>query len=165
MAPTISVSEPQYTWQWQSSSRGRGHILAGALDELILHQVCFRDTKRLYSSITVVSGSWSHLQVRALQHGWNIIWETAGCAERAEPRPWETWEKKLCLACSYTGGRCHTSYEDFGIGFPGSKKKKKKRVIPKCQAERLGLSVTHSVKFNGNGFTGSWTRPLFQGVK
>lgn len=120
MAPTISVSEPQYTWQWQSS---RGHILAGALDEL--HQVCFRDTKKLYSSITVVSSSWSHLQVRALQHGWSIIiWATAGPAGRAEPRPWELWEKKLCLARSYTGGRCHTPYEDFGIGFPGSKKKK-----------------------------------------
>lgn len=120
MAPTISVSEPQYTWQWQSS---RGNILAGALDEL--HQVCFRDTKKLYSSITVVSSSWSHLQVRALQHGWSIIiWATAGPAGRAEPRPWELWEKKLCLARSYTGGRCHTPYEDFGIGFPGSKKKK-----------------------------------------
>lgn len=155
---------------WALSPRIHGSDRAAPEAEVIFWQVhwmnwyctrCASETQRRFT----VALPWPQVpevtsKSGALRHGWSIIWETAGPAERAGPRPWESWEKKLCLARSYTGGRCHTSYEDFGMGFPGSRKV----VIPKWQAERLGLSVTHSAKFNGNGFTESWTRPLFQGV-
>lgn len=50
------------------------------------------------------------------------MWELPRVGESADPRPWESWKDKQSSVHSYTEERCHKSDEDFGTGFPASRK-------------------------------------------